>query len=104
MIDAWHFHPLHADQEYVTLRMLNDDQQPFIPGFNPILGPFPKPSWRQKRGFSGKPKQVSPKKKYADRLIVNQKECPHCVREKKRIQTLGLVGLAIQDFMAENNE
>ena len=31
-------------------------------------------------------------------------ECSHCVREKKRIQTLGLVGAAIGDFMAGNND
>ena len=92
MIDSWHFHPLHADQEYVTLRMLNDNQHPFIPGFNPILGPFPKPSWRQKRGFSGKPKQVSPKKKYADRLLSTRKNAPIVFAKRNGFRRWGWLG------------
>jgi hypothetical protein len=104
MIDAWHFYPLHADQEYVTLGMLKCPENHLMPGFNPYPQPFPKLDRRQKIGFRVKPKEPSPKKKYGHRLIQNQKECSHCVREKKRIQTLGLVGAAIGDFMAGNND
>ncbi len=42
------------------------------------------------------------KKKYEDRMVGYR--CAKCDRKNRHLQTLGLVGLAIQDFMAENNE
>jgi len=42
------------------------------------------------------------KKKYEDRMVGYR--CVKCDRKNRHLQTLGLVGLAIQDFTAGNND
>tara|TARA_B100001029_G_scaffold172114_1_gene169572 strand:- start:1420 stop:1575 length:156 start_codon:yes stop_codon:yes gene_type:complete len=42
------------------------------------------------------------KKKYKDRMVGYR--CAKCDRKNRHLQTLGSVGLAIQDFVAENND
>lgn len=47
-------------------------------------------------------KATKAKKRYEARMAAHR--CVKCDYKNRHIQTLGLVGLAIQDFMAENNE
>ena len=94
MIDSWHFHSLHVDQEYVTVGMLPTSSGPLSDRY---LEPLPTFSRAQKKGFGPAPKRVSPSKKYADRLV-NYNGCSRCEFKKKRIEALASVAQAINDF------
>jgi hypothetical protein len=47
-------------------------------------------------------KAAKAKKKYEDRMVGYR--CVKCDRQNRHLQMLGLVGLAIRDFTAGNNE